>query len=135
MDDVTIAGMEETMLSSIRTLKIRSNEIGLKITDVKYEVILLHAISEESVMRVRPVKAFRGFIPAVKLVSREVCILLGTPFSSEIALQKEANDLDLVISHFRLIYPLQAFVLLIFLTSLSYSMFHASHLLSNIRIV
>ena len=38
LDDASMAGTEETVLSDLRTLKIRLDEIILKFNDTKFEV-------------------------------------------------------------------------------------------------
>ena len=46
MDDATIAVMEEPVLSDLRTLKTRLDDIGLKNNDFNSGVTLLHHISD-----------------------------------------------------------------------------------------
>ena len=105
MDDDTIAGTEETVLSDLRTLITKLNEVDLEINDAECEATLLHHTYKESDETVR---AFRK-------ISLEGCSLLGTPLSHDgipAALEEKSDDLDLMISHLQVIHPHQAFVLL-----------------------
>ena len=80
MDDATIAGPEETVLSDLGAFKTKLNETGVKINNAKYEVTLLHHISQESEETVR---AFREILPGIKIISGEGCSMLETHLSSK----------------------------------------------------
>ena len=102
-----MAGTEQTVLSDLRTLITKLNEMDLKINDTECEVTLLHHTSKESDETVR---AFRKILPGIKNVSREGCSLLGTQLPHEgitAELEKKADDLDLTISHLQVIHPHQ----------------------------
>ena len=112
MDDASIEGTKETVFRDLRTLKTRWGEISLKINDTKYGVTLLNHASEDSVQTMR---AFTDILPRIKNVPREGCSLLETPLFPEVvpvALQKKADDLDLMINCLQRIHPHQALVLL-----------------------
>ena len=70
LDDATIVGTEETVLSDLRTLKLRWVEIGLKTNDTKSIETLLQRTSEESAQTVR---AFKDILTGIKIVPRESC--------------------------------------------------------------
>ena len=112
LDDGTIGGAPEKVISGVRGLIADLEKVGLEINQSKCELVVLnHTRGEES----DTVGAFAGLIPGVKVVKGSEVSLLGAPLSEagiSNAVAEKQEDLERLTSRLELIENHQAFALL-----------------------
>jgi len=112
LDDGTLGGSPESVISSVERLIGRLRGVGLEMNDKKCQLMILHHSGEDAL---RTVGLFRGLLPEVEVVSEAEGSLLGAPLSEEglaAAVSEKCEDLRRMVSRLELIESHQAFALL-----------------------
>jgi len=106
LDDGTIGGDINDVLSDHNTIKTLGQQLGLHLNESKCEIIGFHHTS---------IQAFLTKVPEAKVVPPDFCTLLGAPIFSDgvkVALKEKANTFDRLSKRLLLIHPQEAFFIL-----------------------